>query len=175
MTSAPRLHSWIADALHQQGSRARALDVAKQVWAQHETVLRDGDAFFTWQLDLHAAAAAMAADGKLLIDETGVWALPGAAPVRKAGWAEDEIASVVRGYLTLLESEHGGAPARRSQIVADLIAGTGRTPAQVEALLCNISAVVQEHDLIPLSHYRPRSNVPLGVRPAVAAALAALS
>lgn len=157
----PALRPWLREALQQLGSSAAAVDVARWVWAHHEADLRAaGDLFYTWQVELRACAEAMATEA--------------AQAPRTEGWDGTELEAAVQAYLALLIAENGGAPARRSQVVADLIATTRRNTAQVEALLCNISAVIQEHGLIPLSHYRPRSNVPLGVRPAVAAALAAL-
>lgn len=176
MTTDPRLTSWITEALRQQGSRASGLAIARWVWSTHESALRDsGDLLYTWQLDLQACAEAMLTQGALALDANGDWSLAdGAVAPRRRGWTEPEIAQAVQGYLALLIAEGGGAPARRTQVVADLVAATGRSTEQVEAMLCNISAVVQEHDLAPLAHYRPRSNVPVGVRPAVAAALATI-
>lgn len=173
----PLLSSWIVESLRASGTSASPLTVAKLVWGRHEPELRSaGDLLFTWQLDLRATAEAMTAAGSLSIEETGDWTLPEGTPlprVERRTWGEDEVATVVEGYVAMLRAEHAGQPLRRSQVVADMVARTGRSSEQVEGLLSNVSAVVQEHGITPLASLRPRSNVPAGVRPAVAAALMA--
>lgn len=175
MTADPLLSSWVVEALAASARTASPLAVAKLVWAGHEPDLRStGDLLFTWQLDLRATAEAMAAEGRLTVEPNGEWTLPEGTPVpaaRRRTWEADEIAAVVEGYAALLRAEETGRPLARRQVVADLATRTGRSGDQVEALLCNVSAVVQEHGLTPLAAFRPRSNVPVGVRPAVAAAL----
>lgn len=169
------LSSWIVEALGVSGPRASPLTVAKLVWARHEPELRSaGDLLLTWQLDLRATAEAMAAEGRLSIEESGDWTLPEGTPLprpERRTWGENEIATVVDGYAAMLRSEQAGQPLRRRQVVADIAAQTGRSGEQVEALLCNVSAVGQEQGVAPLASFPPRSNVPVGVRPAVAAAL----
>lgn len=175
MKSESLLSSWIFEALGASGASASPLNVAKVVWERHERDLHAaGDLLFTWQLDLHTTADAMVTEGKLLVEENGDWRLPeGSAvppPVRRT-WSEDEIATAVEGYVAMLRAEHAGTPLRRSQILADIAASTSRSSDQLAAMMSNISAVVQEHGLTPLRNFEPRSNVPVGVRPAVAAAL----
>lgn len=163
---------WITDTLTRLGPQP-PLEVARAVWRAYEDVIRStGDLLLTWQLDLHAAAETMQSHGALSVDPEGRWHLTGSAtaPLRRA-WGEDEIAAAVEAYVALLRAEHAGTPLRRSDRVDEVLARTGRTPAQVEAMMANISAVVQEHGHRPLAAYPPRSNVPVGVRPAVAAAL----
>ncbi|KRF11302.1 hypothetical protein ASG90_16185 [Nocardioides sp. Soil797] len=171
------LSSWILEALGVCGPSASPLQVAKVVWSRHEQDLRaTGDLLFTWQLDLRTTAEAMAAEGTLSIASSGAWTVSEGTSLPSAtrrSWAAEEIATAVSGYLTLLRAEHAGRPLRRAQVLADITARTGRTGEQLEAMLSNISEVVQEHGIVPLSSARPRSNVPVGVRPAVAAALGA--
>ena len=175
MKSESLLSSWIVEALGASGRSASPLQVAKLVWARHEQDLKSaGDLLFTWQIDLRATAETMVAEGSLVSEESGDWTLaertvvPVVAP---RAWSEEEIATVVEGYMAMLLAEHSGQPIRRSQIVADIADKTGHSGERLEGMLSNISAVVQEHGITPLSSCRPRSNVPVGVRPAVAAAL----
>ncbi|WP_156393641.1 hypothetical protein [Nocardioides sp. Root140] len=175
MTSDSLLGSWIVEALGVAGRSASPLAVAKLVWARHEQDLRSaGDLLFTWQLDLRSTAAEMVADGRLSVEKSGDWTLPAGtaapAPARRT-WSEDEILAVVEGYVAMLRAEHSGQPIRQRQVLADIEVKTGRTGDQLERMLANISHVIQEHGITPLSSYRPRSNVPAGVRPAVEAAL----
>lgn len=176
MTPDPLLRTWILEALAGAGRSASPLLVAKDVWSRHEQELKSaGDLLFTWQLDLRAAAEEMVTDGVLTVDEGGDWRLsPGVsapAPVRRT-WSEREVEVAVDGYLSMLKAEMEGLPLRRAQVLAEVLANTSRTADQVDAMMSNISAVIQEHGLTPLTAFRPRSNVPAGVRPVVAAALA---
>lgn len=167
----PRVQPWLVDALAQGPSDP--VDVGRRVWQEHEPEIRaSGDLLYTWQLDLHACAAAMTDDGSLALDTDGRWVLTGVAVSPGQGpWRDEEIAVAVAAYVALLRAEHGGQPLRASGVLADVLARTGRTSSQLDALMANVSAVVQEHGYLPLSSYPPRSNVPRGVRPAVAAAL----
>ena len=175
MTPDPLMSSWIAEALAARGRRGSALTVAKEVWSRHEADLKaSGDLLFTWQVDLLACAEAMVGAGALALDSSGEWVLPEGvtvSPPTRRTWTEDEIAVAVRGYVDMLKAEADGRPLRRTQVVAQIEADTTRTSEQVDAMLSNISAVVQEHGIEPLTAFRPRSNVPAGVRPAVAEAL----
>lgn len=166
--------SWLVEALTKTGPTTTPLQVAQQVWAHHEDDLRSaGDTLFTWQLDLRAAAEAMSAEGTLTIEDNGDWSLTAGnpRPTGTGAWSEAEIAIVVEGYMEMLHAEHAGQPVRRRQVEADITARTGRSGDRLEGMLSNISAVLQEHDIAPLSSVRPRSNIPAGVRQAVAAAL----
>ncbi len=175
MTHRSLLRSWIVEALQVSGPTASPLDVAKAVWVRHEQDLRaTADLLFTWQLDLRATAEAMVGEGSLVVEETDEWTLPEgtAAPsIPRGSWTDAEIVAVVDGYLAMLRTEHDGRPSRRPETLADLAARTGRSTDQVQALLSNISAVVLEHGIDPLRRFPPRSNVPPGVRQAVAARL----
>lgn len=176
MPTEPLLHTWIVEALGATGRTASPLTVAKLVWAHHEQDLRArGDLLFTWQLDLRDVATEMEADGRLLVDDAGDWRLPDDVVVprpKPRTWGEDEIALAVGAYVDLLRAEHSGRPARRDEAVADVATRTARSIEQVEAMFANISHVVGERDISPLTGIHPRSNVPRGVRQAVAAALA---
>lgn len=167
------VRTWLVEALAERGP-STSLDVARTVWLRHESDLRSaGDLLYTWQLDLHAAAEAMAGEGSLVVDAEGRWLLAGTpAPARGRGpWSDDEIAVSVAAYLALLRAEHAGRPLHRQGVIADVLARTGRTSSQLDAMMANISAVVQEQGYAPLATFPPRSNVPRGVRPAVTAAL----
>lgn len=175
VTTAPLLSSWIIEALAGAGRTASPLQVAKDVWARREQELRSaGDLLFTWQLDLRATAEGMVADGTILVEESGDWRLSpevSAPAALRRTWSEDEVAVAVDGYVSMLNAEQEGLPMRRAQVMAEILANTSRSSDQVDAMMSNISAVVQEHGITPLTVFRPRSNVPAGVRPTVAAAL----
>ncbi|MGN0065406.1 MAG: hypothetical protein ACI379_14305 [Nocardioides sp.] len=171
------LSAWIAEALSVRGN-ATPLTVSREVWSRHEQDLRTaGDLLYTWQLDLLATAEGMAADGHLSVAADGTWTLtaPAGAPLPRRVWTAEEIAVAVDGYLRLLAAEHAGEPAHVDEVVAEIGRATGWSGDALDRMLANISAVVQEHGLLPLSSIRPRSNVPVGVRPAVADALADIS
>lgn len=54
------LQGWVLDALRRLGGRGSVVEVANEVWTQHEAELRaSGDLFFTWQYDLRWAAQAL--------------------------------------------------------------------------------------------------------------------
>lgn len=164
---------WLTDLLAEQGPQA-PLAVAKAVWQRHEPeILATADLLYTWQLDLHALADEMTARGELVVSPDGSWALPSADQTLRRGWSEDDIAVAVRTYVALLRAHAAGRPVGRAAAVKEITGETGRTDEQVEAMMSNISAVVQEHGYEPLATFRPRSNVPAGVRPLVAAALGA--
>ena len=56
------LQDWVRDALHDNGGRARLVEVAKFIWANHETQLKaSGDLLYTWQYDMRWAATSYAA------------------------------------------------------------------------------------------------------------------
>lgn len=169
------MRQWIVEALEALGGSAARLSVAKHVWAEHESELQHtGDLLFTWQLDLVRIAEQMCGEGRLLLTAPGQLALPsrGVAPVSSdRSWSEAEINAAVGAYLDLLRAEHSGRPRRTDTAIADVVDGTGRDRAQVEVMFAAIAHVVGEHDITPLSGIGPRSNVPRGVRAAVAAAL----
>lgn len=169
----PLPHRWITDLLIELGPQP-PLAVAKAVWQRHEAqILATPDLLYTWQLDLHAAVEQLADRGEVALDTDGRWALPSAAQVLRRGWSEDEIGVAVEAYVALLRADAAGRPVGRAAVLTEVTSATGRTEQQVEAMLSNISAVVQEHGLEPHPAFRPRSNVPAGVRPLVAAALGA--
>ena len=168
--------SWILDALTASGGSATALQVSRHVWHRRRAELEEsGDALYVWQLELRATADAMIASGLLttsddswvVADHAAARALASAPP----GWGDADIEVAVDAYVTLLHDREAGRPVGRLEAVAHVRERTGRTAAAVEALFSNISAVVQEHGIEIVPAYPPRSNVPRGVRQAVAAAL----
>lgn len=164
---------WLIDVLSETGPLP-PLAVAKALWQRHESeILATGDLLYTWQLDLQATADDLLARGALHVGSDGTWALPSAAQTLRRGWSEEEIAVAVTTYVSLLRAEDSGRAVGRSAALAQVTAATTRTEPQVETMMSNISAVVQEHGIEPLAAFRPRSNVPAGVRPLVAAALGA--
>jgi len=57
MATKEDLQEWVAEALRGLGGSARLIDVAKFIWAAHESELRhSGNLFFTWQYDMRWAA-----------------------------------------------------------------------------------------------------------------------
>ena len=167
-----RLEQWVLEALASVG-RGSDLDVARHVWTQHEDDLRaGGDLLFRWQLGLQDATAVLAATGRLT-RAGGDWLLAGsaAAPPARAAWESDELAVVAEAYVAMLRDDHQGRPVRRAEVVADVVARTGRTEQALERIWFNVTHVVAELGYQPLGYWPPRSNVPAGVRPAVRAAL----
>lgn len=73
------LQDWVYDALIKLGGEARIVEVAKQIWADHEGDLRaSGDLFYSWQYDMRWAANMLRHEGKLASPEStkrGYWAV----------------------------------------------------------------------------------------------------
>lgn len=66
MATKQDLDEWILDAIGSAGGAAQPIDVARHVWAEHESDLRDsGDLFYTWQYDLRWAAQRLRDAGHL--------------------------------------------------------------------------------------------------------------
>ncbi|MDT0201713.1 hypothetical protein [Nocardioides sp. AE5] len=165
------IRTWLLEVL--ADGPATALEVARAVWSRHEDEIRDvGDLLFTWQLDLRRCAEALISGGDLAVLASGKWAAPdGSTPPTRRTWAEAEIAVAVERYLDALVDEHAGKAVHQRRLVSDLVGLTSHGEDRVHQLLCNITTVVGEHDIAPLTGFPPRSNVPVGVRPAVAQAL----
>ncbi|MFI5426860.1 hypothetical protein [Aeromicrobium sp. UC242_57] len=109
--------------------------------------------------------------GDLVATDDG-WTLPSDRKANRSGrWTDDEISIAARAYISLLRADHEGRPVHRREAVAEVVDQTGRTADAVNALFANLSAVVQEQGYEFLAAYPPKSNVPAGVRPAVAAIL----
>lgn len=74
------LQDWILEALQRSGGSSTLLDVAGDIWANHEHELRaSGSLFLTWQYDMRWAATALRTDGRLrgaAESARGVWELP---------------------------------------------------------------------------------------------------
>ncbi|MEM7120544.1 MAG: hypothetical protein AAF563_04655 [Pseudomonadota bacterium] len=71
--------SWVHDALAEYGGEASIVDVAKHIWAHHETDLRASrDLFYTWQYDMRWAAKRLRDEGRMAAADAtpkGIWAL----------------------------------------------------------------------------------------------------
>ena len=56
MTSRAELQEWVIAALKSNGGAATIVQVAKHIWANHESELKaSGDLFYTWQYDMRWA------------------------------------------------------------------------------------------------------------------------
>ena len=73
------LKRWVVEALVSLGGKARLIDVAKRIWATHETELKSaGDLFYRWQYDMRWAANVLRHEGVLVdVDKLprGYWGL----------------------------------------------------------------------------------------------------
>lgn len=164
---------WILEALQALGGSGTTLDVSKQVWARHrDDIEASGELIYTWQLDLRDTATELAAHGQISGDgERWNLAADAPPPARPGAWTAEDILIAVDAYITMLQADHDGRPVNRREAMTLVTQQTGRTSAAVEAIFANVSAVVQENGYEYLSAYPPKSNVPAGVRPAVAVAL----
>lgn len=50
------LQQWVKDALVYFGGKAKLIDVAKHIWDNHESELRNSKLLYTWQYDMRWAA-----------------------------------------------------------------------------------------------------------------------
>ena len=56
MASRAELQDWVIAALKSKGGAANIAEVARHIWANHESELRvSGDLFYTWQYDMRWA------------------------------------------------------------------------------------------------------------------------
>lgn len=73
------LQSWVRDALNSLGGSAPLIEVAKQIWKNHEIELRgSNDLFFSWQYDMRWAANRLRRTGVMKSAESspsGIWEL----------------------------------------------------------------------------------------------------
>ncbi len=66
MRSDADLEEWILAALRANKGAASIVDIAKHIWENHETELRQsGDLFYTWQYRMRWAAQRLQHAGKL--------------------------------------------------------------------------------------------------------------
>lgn len=82
MASRHDLTDWVLEALRNLGGSASVLEVCKEVWKLHESELRRGDLFYTWQYDIRWAALVLRKKGKMAGANDaarGIWALKGRA------------------------------------------------------------------------------------------------
>ena len=73
------LEDWVCESLRNLGDSGRLIDVAKQIWGNHQSdLISSGDLFYTWQYDMRWAANRLRRSGKMKAVETspsGVWEL----------------------------------------------------------------------------------------------------
>jgi len=73
------LQDWVRDALQEQAGRATLVEVAKRIWAQHQTELEgSGDLLYTWQYDMRWAANKLRRRGimkSISASPRGIWEL----------------------------------------------------------------------------------------------------
>ena len=73
------LEDWIYHTLALYSGKAKSIDIARHIWAQHEAELRaSGNLFYTWQHDLHRAAKRLRDRGTLApagATPRGIWAV----------------------------------------------------------------------------------------------------
>ena len=59
------LQQWVEDALRSLGGSGTVVEVAREIWSEHEEELREsGDLFYTWQYDMRWAAQALRDTGR---------------------------------------------------------------------------------------------------------------
>ena len=79
MTYRETLQLWVREAVGKLGGSAEVNQVAKQIWLDHETDLKQtGDHFYSWQYDIRWAAQALRAKGLMGLYKRGsksVWTL----------------------------------------------------------------------------------------------------
>lgn len=70
---------WVVDAIRAKGGTAAIVEVAEEIWANHEADLRLSDRlFYTWQYDMRWCALELRKAGTLAPASKcpiGVWAL----------------------------------------------------------------------------------------------------
>lgn len=79
LASREELQTWVIDALRFHGGVGTVVQVAKHIWQNHETELRNsGDLFYTWQYDMRWACTRLR-ERKIVqpaeISEKGQWKL----------------------------------------------------------------------------------------------------
>jgi hypothetical protein len=71
------LKKWVLQAVEANGGAANLVEVAKHIWAHHESDLRGhGEAFYTWQYDMRWAAQDLRDDGVFVAADQaprGIW------------------------------------------------------------------------------------------------------
>ena len=79
MVTKEDLPNWVAEAIKSHGGSAKLLDVAKHIWAHHESELAlSGDLFYKWQYDMRWAANKLRNNGIMKSEDdspAGVWEL----------------------------------------------------------------------------------------------------
>ena len=68
MANRSDLEGWVLDAIARNGGEASVLEVAKDIWTNHEAELKaSGDLFYTWQYDMRWAADRLRKASKLTL------------------------------------------------------------------------------------------------------------
>ena len=79
MATRDDLVNWVYEAINEHGGEASVLQVAKHIWKNRESELKQsGDLFFTWQYDMRWAALKLRKAGTLLpagSTRKGLWNL----------------------------------------------------------------------------------------------------
>jgi len=66
MATKADLEAWVYNAVKLSGGEASVIEVAKQIWKDHEQELRgSGDLFYSWQYDMRWTAQNLRGAGKL--------------------------------------------------------------------------------------------------------------
>jgi len=77
MATREDLDDWVIEALENLGGRGSVVDIAKQIWQNHEEDLRhSGDLFYTWQYEYRWSGKRLRDQGKLKPAEMspkGIW------------------------------------------------------------------------------------------------------
>ncbi len=69
------LEDWVYRAVESLGGEAKLIEVAKKLWADHESELKaSGDLFYTWQYDMRWAADRLRKQGKMALSGRN-WAI----------------------------------------------------------------------------------------------------
>lgn len=130
-----------------------------------EQAVITSDLAAAWSAQLQQALERLEANGQIVRDGDVIRTPRGPAS------PEQTHAVIADAYVGLLRAEHAGQPSHRTAVLGQVATATGLPPTKIEALMRNVSAVVQELGYEYLGAYPPASNVPVGVRPAVRAAL----
>ena len=79
MASREDLQDWVVEALKSIGGTGTIVEVAKHIWDNHNSDLKEsGDLFYTWQYDMRWAATKLRNSNKILpaeVSQKGEWRL----------------------------------------------------------------------------------------------------
>jgi hypothetical protein len=75
MITRAELEEWILESIRRRGGEASVIEVAKDLWHEHEDDLRgSGDLFYRWQYDMRWVADGLRKAGRLKLSGRK-WAL----------------------------------------------------------------------------------------------------